>query len=395
MGTLGPRFRLAARPLAPRAVPAALAACALLLGVSCFEPPVSEEVELRFLPQGNVVVTVQVKIQPPGEEKMGRPLRERIEQTRRELASGEDYWSRRLESVGPLAERVILDREEGKLSQSIHRIFLEQPDELRPLLAGAAGAVTWQEGEHWEELALFPLPGARATEEQRRRTVAALDDWSAKVARYLARVKELYGWLDEHPDRAEVCFIALFKDFVDEGIARRAEELEKEERRLVKELQDAESDLLDIFSTPEDSAWTPDELFRLVYSPFPADLRVRVPGKIVESEGFAPDGERGLLVPDVGLFGAIRSLEGRWVAPDPFVAYVEHGRRQGGKKTFDAVGFARLERKTEPAATASSVREAIENWLAAAPVYRVRWDTKGVRESAAELGDWDDPALNK
>ena len=83
----------------------------------------------------------------------------------------------------------------------------------------------------------------------------------------------------------------------------------------------------------------------------------------------------------MGRARSVRRLRGAW-------------RKQGGKKTFDAAGFARLERKTEPAATASSVREAIENWLDAAPVYRVRWDTKGVRESAAELGDWDDPALN-
>jgi hypothetical protein len=265
---------------------------------------------------------------------------------------------------------------------------------LRSLLTGASGAVTWQEGEHWEELALFPLPGARATEAQRRQTVAALDDWSAKVARYLARVEALYGWFDDHPTRAEGCFIVLFKDFVPEEVAKQAEEPGKEERELLKKLTDAQSEILDIFETPADSAWSPDELFSLVYSPFPAHLRVRVPGVILESEGFAANGERALLVPDVGLYGAIRSLEGRWVAPDPLVAYVEYGRGKGGKKTFDAAAFARLARKTAPAPTATTVREAIEQRLAAAPVYRVRWDTKGVKESAAEIGDWDDPALN-
>ena len=166
-----------------------------------------------------------------------------------------------------------------------------------------------------------------------------------------------------------------------------------EESTLVDAVKTSMNELIEIFTVPEDSAWSPDELCRLAYEPFPARVRVRVPGDVLELEGFREDGGKGFAVPDTSLFGAIESLEGRWVAPDPFVAYVRHGR-SGAGKPFDVASFSKLARSYPgPTPTAGAVREAMVAHLTSATAYRIRWSTAHLKDADREIESWDDPLL--
>lgn len=366
---------------------------ALLTGLllsSCFEPAITEELEIRFLAQGGVVVTATTKIREDDSSKENRALRDRIARARWELVGGEDLWSRRIAAISPEAERLTWDREQGKLSRAVHRVYLEAPGGLNALLGDAVSLADYTTQPESAQLALYPLTGSRATGQQMKNVRAMLDDWSARVAAYLDASSKLYSYLKRRPDRAEACLFPLFADFIAKAAGPPSEPTD-EEQPLIEAAKNSMSDLTKIFDVPPDSAYSPDELFHLVFDPFPAQVRVRTPGKILEVEGFTAASENSVVAPDAGLYGSFKSLEGRWLSPDPFVAYVEQGRHGGGR-TFDIASFAARERIFSMAPTAHTVREALEDRLGAAPVYRVKWSTADLAGIKEEITSWDDLA---
>ncbi len=389
-GTLAARGPAAAHRRPP--IRFVLPLFAVVLRSWCVEPPISEDLEIRFLQQG-VVVTATTKIREDDSRKNTQALQERIERARWELSRGEDFWSRRIAATSPTAERLTWDRDDGKLSQVIHRVFLEAPRELNILLADAVSLADYTAQPDGAQLALYPLPGSRATGRQMKEVRAQLDDWSARIAVYLDASSKLYSYLKRRPDRAEVCLFPVFGPFIDDKTTPKPSEPTDEEQPLVEAVNNSISALTAIFDVPADSAYSPDELFHLVFDPFSAQVRVRTPGKIVELEGFRAESENSVVVPGAGLYGAFKSLEGRWLAPDLFVALVEQGRHGGGW-TFDLASFAARERTFSSAPMASTVRDALADQLNAAPVYRVRWSTAGQAKRQEEINGWDDLPLS-
>jgi hypothetical protein len=224
------------------------------------------------------------------------------------------------------------------------------------------------------ELAITPGPSTRATRRQREETEKTLDAWTGSLAEYLRAVQDLYAYLDEHPDRARPCFAALFE--------KEAGKLSAEEERRLGRLNDAMGQVLEVLAIPPDGAWSPDEVSRLVYDPFPARLSLKLPGEPLEVEGFRKSAEGGLTVRGLGLWEALRSLQGKWISPDPVLVYVEGSRRE--KQEVDLDAFLQKPRQAAPAhllPSAREIRTEIEGRLRPEPLYRVVWRVDPADES--------------
>ena len=382
--TPAPR-RWPGRPLARRAVLALL----LLPAAACFERPIDEELELRFLAQGGLVVSSSIRI---GKSEEGSAaMEERLARARRDVEEGNDVWTRELAALDPVSERLVLDRTEGVLTHAVRRAYLRRPQPLRDLLSRATGSVRLDSGEGWSEIALAPLQGARASEAERRRSADLLEDWAERIALYFERTHALYRYLDANPDRAEPCLAPLLSNEPSQGGNAVAEPTD-EESSLIDPVQTSMKELVEMFSAAGGADRTPDEIVQLANDPFPTRIAVVVPGKVLETEGFvAEDGDR-VAVPEGGLFGAMASLEGAWIDPDPLVANVRYARSREGRP-FDLAAFAARPRTARGGATGPSVRRALERALTAATTYRVRWATAPGAPSLDNEGpdgiDWD------
>jgi hypothetical protein len=367
----------------------------LIPAAACFERPVEEALEIRFLARGGLVASSSVRIRKP--EQTTAAMDERLARTRRDLETGADFWSRQFASLEPASERLVQDRTEGVLFHAAHRIYLKRPADLRALLARAAGSVRLASGEGWSELALAPLPGSRADATERRSARDLLEDWSVRIARYLDRVAELYRYADAHPDRAEICLAPLFEDETPDGETGRRPAPTDEERALAASVQESMNELIAMFAAEGDAAWTPDERVQLAYDPFPSRLVVVVPGPVLESEGFVMEKEGRWAVPEGGLFGALASLEGAWVAPDPFVASIRH-LRADPSEPFDLAAFAVRPRTARSGASEAEVRRALDRALDSGGSYRLRWaappDAPTLEEEGPDAIDWDSASLS-
>jgi len=122
----------------------------------------------------------------------------------------------------------------------------------------------------------------------------------------------------------------------------------------------------------EGEAYSPDELSHLAYDPFPARLTVHLPGPPLEApEGFTvTNGGRDLAAAGPSLWEALKSLEGRWLTPDPMLLYVERGGQAGGHP-LDLDTFVAQPRHSEPPPTTKEVQLALEERLRPASLYRV------------------------
>lgn len=336
---------------------------------SCFDSPVREDLRLRFLPNGMVVATRKILIEDP--EQSNPALARRLAETRQAILEGSDPWSVRFATVKAAAERSSWEKRLGVLRSAARSAVLGEPGDLEELFRDTSLSVTYsvQPERGVAELAIVPGPSTRATRRQREDTERTLDAWTGDLAGYLRTVQDLYAYLDEHPDRARPCFAALFdKD------AGNAGKLTAEEERRLERLNDAMSKVLEVLAIPPDGAWSPDEISRLVYDPFPADLSLKLPSAPLEVEGFRRSAEGVLSVRSLGLWEALRSLQGRWISPDPVLVYVEGSRREDHEVDLDA--FLQKPRKAMPAhllPSSREIRSEIEGRLRPEPLYRVAW----------------------
>src|SRR5262245_52771836 len=204
---------------------------------------------------------------------------------------------------------------------------------------------------------LTPWPGSRAGRQDQERLEREMETWSGKVARYLEAGRALYGYLDANPGRAEACFASLFADLLPESEKNAHGDLTGADEHVVDPFSDAMADLLGLFAIPSDEAYSLEEMSRLVHDPFPAPLVVRVPGPVLESEGFEV-GEEGLLrVPGVSLWGAFMRLGDRWMAPNPALVIYEH--RRNGEPRLDLEEFLRRPRTVAKQTLASDLLAAL------------------------------------
>ena len=348
-------------------------ACGLLLLAGCFDPPVKESVRLRFFPNGAVAVTNTVELDLLKDGVSNPALERRMSELRRDLLDGVDPWARRFDSVKPVAERLSWEKRLGALATARRSALLAEPRELGDLFADTALSVTYEVSEDGvAELVVVPGVPSQATRRQRKELEGALEGWSEAIAEYLAATAELYRWLDDNPDRAAACFQALLGDAIEEGSGD-AEALSAREQQMVKKVEEAMEAVLYVLVIPDGADRSPDELSHLVYDPFPAPLTIQLPSDPVEVEGFEASGseDRVWAADSPGLWTALRSLEERWIAPDPVLLYAAHRE----SSDLDLEALVETPRQIlEPMPDSLEVRRVIEERLKpASALYRAVW----------------------
>ncbi|HWM89492.1 MAG TPA: hypothetical protein VN493_01860 [Thermoanaerobaculia bacterium] len=361
----------------------------LLLLVSCFDPPVKESVRLRFFPNGAVAVTNTVELDLLKDRQSNPALERRMEELRRDLLDGVDPWARRFDSIEPVAERLSWEKRLGALATARRSALIAESRSLGDLFADTALSVTYEVGEDGlAELVIVPGVPSQATRRQRKDVERTLDEWTGKIAEYLDATADLYRWLDDNPQRAEACFQALLGDAVEEGSSG-AEELSAQERQMVDKVEEAMEQVLLVLLIPDGQDRSPDELSHLVYDPFPAPLSVQFPSDPLEVEGFVASSaeDKVWTVDSPGFWEALRSLEERWIAPDPVLLYVAH-REDGDLDLEKLVETPR--RVIEPMPDSLEVRRAIEERLApASQVYRAVWQASPPAQADEEEFSWE------
>ena len=353
---------------------AGLGVFACLTLASCFDPPVRETLLLRFLPNGAVMATSTVEIADTGDSNPA--LERRIADVRRAILEGSDAWGARFAAAEPAAERFSWEKRLGDLRVASRSAAIAEPRGLAAIFGDTSLSVTYEVDEQrgMAELTIVPGPSSRATRKQREDLDKVMETWTAALAEYMAAAQDLFAYLEERPARAHACFGTLFAERLSDDDVGSLQELTKEEEKKVGRLDDATRTVLEVLVVPDRAAYSPDEVSHLVFDPFPARLAVKLPGAPSSVEGFAR-GEKGMLeVPSLGLWEALKSLEGQWLAPDPVLFYVASG--QNGQDEIDLDLFLQKTRRAAPAhllPSADEVRAAIEERLRPAPVYRAAW----------------------
>lgn len=370
------------RRLPPCFLPGALLA---LLLAGCFEEPVREELELRFDANESgerAVVELAVTVVVPDEEIDSYPLRNRIEGLRHRLLLGEDDWGPRFERLDSPAHETVFEREHGVLSgirQTAEIDVESDPEALRRFFSDTLVSADYRTGDGLAELSLQPLAAGRATRRQRQRLDRAMGSWTEALARHFEATGELYGYLDEHPDRAETCLSVLLEDVLPEEDGGRRPLLLPDEEVLVEAVEETMVDAWDVLVIERQEAYSLNEISRLAFDPFPARLRVIPGGPVVEMAGFSEDGDGGLRVPSISLWSALSRLEGEWLTPDPLLLYVhQSGGPYGapGGPLFALADVLAMERFHAPPPRAEEIRLALESLLTPEPLYRVVWRTE-------------------
>jgi hypothetical protein len=357
---------------------AAIAGTALLFA-SCFETPIEETVQLRFLSNGAVVVASTVEVNEG--TGAGPALTRRLNEARQALLEGSDAWSRRFAGIQPAAERSSWEKRLGNLHKAVHAAVLTEPRDLAAFFGDSSIAVSYEVKDGTAELMISPGTAGRATRRQLQEMDRLLDSWTESVARYLDTGDALYRYLDDHPERARACLGALYADVLPEDEKNALPALAAEETAQVERLQNAMQEVLSVLQVPNDEDYSPDEISRLVYDPFPGRLMVRLPAPpLAAPEGFADD--HGTLVAEgPSLWHALHSLAGRWLAPDPVLLYVDVQRRKP-EQPLDLTALLRQPRHSSTPPGAGELAKLIANALKPEPVYRVTWPVRPEAETA-------------
>jgi len=350
--------------------------------------------QLKFLPGHVLELAVRVSIHAP--DSPSTRLKGRLEETRRALLAGDDAWSPRFTRLEPAAERRTWEKTLGELSSVSHEALLDDPETLPRFFSDTSLGVAWKEGESRSELTLTPYPPAGATAQERAAVGKALGTWSEAIAGYLERAHALYAYLEHHPERASACLGLVFKEDLDEKRIAALPAATADEEQLAEALRDAMKEAAAILVVGENESSSLDEMSHREYDPFPARLSIKVPGPILELEGFTGaavgDGPQATLrVRGLGFWDALASLRGRWLAPNPLLLHIAH-QRAAGDVPLDLEAVVATPRRSETA-KAGDIRLAIEERLRPEPIYRVVWSTEGLpaEPDAALRSAWSDP----
>jgi len=351
----------------------ALAAASL----SCFEQPVRERLVLKFLHGDAVMIAVSVDLAAEEAFEENRAARERIQTLRRDLEQDKDAWARRIASVEPTLERTLWDRQDGKLQSVSRRIVLEHAADLRRFFSDTLISAQIAQREAEMELTLTPGAGSRSSRAQREEFEKRLSVWLASYSRYLHDMSELYATLEDHPSRAAVCFAAvLAEEAGDEKLEELGPPTSQEQER-VDAVRKSIEETLSLFSLPEQSPYSLEELSRLVYDPFPAPLTVQLPAPALQSEGFVDQGNQTFEIPTRSLWEALGALGDRWIQPD--LLRVKY-RLETRHKPLDLDALVDVKRSTTSPPTAAELEKALQEQLAPARLYLVRWSTRNLQE---------------
>ena len=329
--------------------------------VSC-EPAVRRAVVLTFNDAGDLVTISATTTL--GKAKPGTPEAAQIDEEREALLGGRDEWSVRFANADPESDRVILQRKRGEL-QALEHVASIAPENLQKFFFDTHLTVMFVRGDGWAELTIYPGSSERATRHQGEHVEKMLSLYSERAAHYFQAIRGLYAYLDEKPRRAEDMFFALFRGEKDPP----ARVSDKEES-LAAGVRDAGDALL----SGEGETATLDQDFDAVFNPFPAELKVIVPGDVLSAEGFSKLPDRAFVVKLPTALEAVGMLEGRWISPDPLAALL--AAPEGRPAAEMAAALADQPRRAEAVVTASDVAGALMEKMRPAPRYRVRFITR-------------------
>ena len=325
----------------------------LLLAVACAQPPVQDEMTIELANDDSAVVTVVTTFNASPRTDAAR---KRVEAAREAAQTGTDAWSVRFARLSPASEEVTMKRVRGTL-QSITRSVSIDENELQHVFSDTPVTINVLRGEGWRELAIYPGTAGRATREQQRRFNEQLEAWSEDVAAYINAVYHLYAYLDLQPGRARDVYVTLMADETEES------PLTDREQPLVKAVRQSIQKLMARAERENQQAELLDESADLIFNPFPARIKIRVPGDPILKEGFGDD----LVIEPVELDKAIGALEGRWISPDLLTASLrdEH---------MTPEQLSELPRRAISLASADDVAAALKEQFAQPRRYMVRWN---------------------
>ena len=340
------------------------ALCSLLFALllSC-DPVVRRVVTFTFDPTGERVTISAVTY--VGDAKPKTAEYAEAEEERGALLAERDQWSTRFAQLNPDSDRVSYERTRGRLTSAEH-VATVSSDQLQRFFFDLPITVTTQRGEGWIELAMYGGASNRATPQQRRLAEKMLEAYSVRAVRYFNAVRSMYGYLDEHPQRARLLFTDVFADE-----EKRVALLSETERSLTDRVRETLNAIIDTKDLEEDA--TIDHIFDVVYNAFPATFRIRLKGVTLAVEGFERVDSETFEIKPPSILESIPKLEGRWVSPDP-LAFAFREESKSAEELADAI--AALPRRFDPVVTQSEVAAAILERMKPAPRYRLRWTVK-------------------
>lgn len=351
-----------------RAIAAVLLAGSALVATGCFEEPVREELTLSFTSDGKLVARWRIRLTVPEGDASNEALEDRLADLDRALAGGWHPWLRRFDQLDGPDEGASWRRQEGRLTEFERWEILDDPAAITSLFAGSSVAAFWEPSPSGTEVAFYP-GSSSATREERERVESALEQFTVSVAGYLEAGNALWAYLERHPRRRRACFAALF-DLEEAGSGDGG--LQLEETGLVEALSDRMGDLLGVLVLRPGEAVSLDELSRRVYDPLPLDVVIEPPRRPRSVEGFLRGEDGRLRSPRLGIWAAFTSLEGRWLAPDPALAFLRH-ERSDGERPFPLADFLARPARHARAPAAFEVHDALRKALQPLPAYRVAW----------------------
>jgi hypothetical protein len=353
--------------------------------MACFEEPVREHLHLTIRVDGSVVATVVQQVAPSDRANDNPELSDRLEESRANLEQKLDPWSQRFARLTPRAEHQSLEMSDGEVRRSIHSAVFESFDEAVQLVEADGLTGNLVDTGYALELNLFQTGGSRATYFERQQTDRRLRQWSTDLADYFNAVIDLYRHLDQNPARAVPCLADVFD--VDEGLGEIGP-LTPLEEELVSRAKEAMERVADALLVPDDEAFSLNELSRLVYDPFPARLTVAVGAEVVEASGFIT-GAGFFERPAVDVWNALRSLEGRWIAPD-LVTAAAAPVPDDQQPEPDVQLLASLPRRYSSPPTSADVEGAILAELIPEERLQLRWRKVGRSPEDPDIGsdDW-------
>lgn len=308
----------------------------------------------------HVTVTAKTDIIDSGSDATER---ERINEMRTSLLEHRDEWTPRFAALNAFSEHIAFDKTDGALRHAEHSVKISTED--LPRLLGDLGTVQLSDSEHWMELAFYPTASTRATRQQRDHVEEAMKTWSRDAVRYFRALDALYLYLNAQPQRATPVFTILFSDNEDEHSTI------EEEDALITAVSHAMTTIIRHVDDAKRAGVTLDEEFDLVFNPLPGEIVVRVPGPILAFEGFERRDERTAAIPRAGLIDAVRSLEGKWVSPDP-LAILGHSD-ESNTPIPKPEEIAARPRHSSATVTVEEVQTALIARLKPAGTFRVRW----------------------
>jgi hypothetical protein len=334
----------------------ALAAVALLSACGV-RPLISSRVTIDF-PDDKMIVRLNsvtaITDQPP----LNRAMEERVAAMREALASQRDEWSVRYAGLHPDLERLTFERRRGVM-QSVERFATIPREELGRFFDDSGVSVSWTGGGGTSEVVIVPHGSTRATREQREQVMSLLHAFSNDAAAYIAALSHLYAWIDANPQQANVAYRFILEDTKERSTS---EELQA----LVDAVHTTSDQITERLDAARENAYTIDEQFDLVFNPFSSEISVRIPRHAIAVENFIEEKDSTFTIPHSGLLDAVKSLEGRWVAPDPM------GMSLRGEVTL--AQMLAVPRKHSLVVTPSEIERAVLEKLRPAAVYRVRWN---------------------